>query len=86
LHENQASCFSKRRLMFVNSTSIYAVLFSSLRLLLNKDYFITPASIYAVLFSSLHLLFIQYSFHYSSFYFYNFLFINPASISVKSDC
>src|SRR6218665_3990174 len=44
-------------LIFVNPTSIYAVLFSSLHLLLNKDPVITPASIYAVLFSSPYLLF-----------------------------
>src|SRR6218665_29557 len=107
------------QLIFVNQASIYAVLFSSLHLLLNKDSFIAPASIYAVLFSSLHillnkdsftlqllfiqycfhhsifylikilsslqLLFMQHCFHHSSFFLYRILFINPASISVKSN-
>jgi|SRR6218665_319969 len=60
---------------------LYSFLFfSSLYLLLNKDYFITPSSIYAILFSSLHLLFMQYCFHHSSFCLHSILFITPASI------
>ena len=79
--------------IFVNPTSIYAVLFSSLHLLRNKDSFITPLqllflqysfhhSVFYIIkiISSLQLLFMQYCFHHSSFCLYSILFITPASI------
>jgi len=83
--------------IFVNPASIYAVLFSSLHLLLNKDSLFTPASIYIQysfhhsifnlikIISSLQLLFMPYCCHHSSFCLCRILVINPGSISVKSN-
>jgi len=61
------SDFYLGRIIFINP-ALYGILF------------ITPASSYTVFFPSLQLLFIQYSFHHSSFYLYSILFFTPASI------
>ena len=74
------SDFYVRRILFINSASIFTVFFPLIQLSLKHIFFISPFSIYAVLFSFIQLPFLDYSFYHSSFYVYSIPFITPPSI------